>query len=74
MEPSDLAFFTTTELIAELMRRKTFFGVVLQSENELKSNSWSGDQTFKVHLNSNLDAAQASRLLDTVAEYLDLHY
>ena len=74
MEPSELTFFTTQELIAELMRRRTFFGVVVHSEQELKQQEhWGEERTFKVHFNGNLDPAKASRLLDSVSEYMDLH-
>jgi hypothetical protein len=70
MEPSDLELYTTRELVNELMRRKTFLGIVVHSEDELKSNAWTGEKIFKVHYNSNLDAEQACRLLDTVAAYM----
>ena len=73
MEPSELTFFTTQELIAELMSRRTFLGVVVHSEEELKQDPWSEERTFKVHFNGNLDSGKASRLLDTVSEYMDLH-
>jgi hypothetical protein len=74
MQPSELAFFTTRELIEELMSRKTFLGVVVHSESELKSDRWADEQVFNVHLNENLDAARASRLLDVVAGYMDRNY
>jgi hypothetical protein len=69
MEPSALELYTTTELVEELMRRKTFLGVVVHSEQELKG-PWKGERSFRVHYNSNLDAGQACRLLDAVAEYM----
>jgi len=62
------AFFTTKELIEELMRRKTFLGVVVHSEQELRGPHWTGEKMFQVHLNENLDPAQASRLLDMSTE------
>jgi hypothetical protein len=68
--PTDLAFCTTEELVSELMRRKTFLGVVVHSEQEMRSAQWTGEKIFKVHLNENLDAAHAGRLLDTVAAYM----
>ena len=70
MDLSALELFTTRELVAELMRRKTFLGVVVHSENELKGD-WEGERTFQVHFNSNLGATQASRLLDAVAQYME---
>jgi hypothetical protein len=69
MQPSPIEFFTTAELVDELMRRQTFLGVVVHSEEELKG-TWKGERTFKVRFNSNLDAAQTCRLLETVAEHM----
>ena len=40
MQPSDLAFYTTKELVAELMQRKTFLGVIVHAEKELKGPAW----------------------------------
>lgn len=71
MQPAELSFVTTQELIDELMRRQTFLGVVIQSEKEYRGEGWGKERVFKVHFNANLDAAQASRLLDTVADYMD---
>ena len=71
MQPPELAFYTTPELIDELMRRKTFLGVVIHSEREFREDTWRGDKVFKVHLNSNLDADQACRLLGVVTTHLD---
>jgi hypothetical protein len=71
MEPLDQELYTTKELFEELMRRKTFLGVVIHSGQEMKGKEWDGERTFKVHFNSNLDTLQASRLLDTVANYLN---
>jgi hypothetical protein len=70
MEPTPLELYTTRELVEELMRRRTFLGVVVHSEQELKGE-WQGERTFQVHFNSNLDAGQACRLLDTVAQYME---
>jgi hypothetical protein len=71
MEPSDLAFFTSQELIDELMRRKTFLGVVIHSDQELRNSDWSQEKVFKVRFNENLDALKASRLLGRVSQYID---
>lgn len=70
---SDLAFYTTQELINELMSRQTFCGVVVHSAEDQKQNRWNEERTFKVHFNHNLNTGSASRLLDTVAEYMDVH-
>src|SRR5437763_206940 len=71
MQPSDLAFYTTGELITELLRRKTFLGVIVHSEEELKGRAWTGEKVFQIHFNSNLKAAEACRLLDVVADHME---
>jgi len=72
MDSSDLSFFTTKELIDEMMRRSTFLGIVVHSEEELRQE-WTGERMFKVSFNQNLDAADAGRLLERVGEYMDLN-
>jgi hypothetical protein len=71
VEPSELELYTTHELIAELMRRKTFLGVIVHSEQELKNKQWSGEKVFKMHYNTNLNASEAGRLLDLVAQHVE---
>lgn len=73
MEAGELAFFSTEELVDELVRRTTFLGVVVHSETDWKGDAWGQERTFKVQFNSNLDTAEASRLLGRVAEYLNLN-
>ncbi len=70
MEASDLELYTAQELIAELMRRKTFLGIVVHADQDCKAERWSGEGLFKVHYNGNLDAAEAGRLLDRIGEYI----
>jgi hypothetical protein len=74
VDSSDLAFFTNEELIAELMRRNTFLGVVVQSETDWKHEQWGDERTFRVHFNGNLVTEEASRLLNRVASYIDCHH
>lgn len=71
MNQDDLALFTSQELIDELMRRKTFLGVIVHSEQEAKSDVWPDERIFKVRFNENLDRERTSRLLAVVAEYMD---
>jgi len=71
MQPSDLELCTIKDLIDELMRRPTFLGVVIHSEQELKHRPWQGEHTFKVHFNANLQAEEVHRLLDTIADRLE---
>ena len=72
MHSSELAFYTSDELIQELMRRKTFYGCVIHSAEDHKHDAWE-ERTFRVHFNQNLDQLHAGRLLDRVAEYINLH-
>jgi hypothetical protein len=74
MQPSDLALFPTQELINELMRRTTFLGVVVHSQDELRTRNWNGERLFQVRFNNNLNVSEASRLLEAVAEYIDLNH
>lgn len=72
MEPSELELYTTRELVNELMRRRTFYGCVIHSVEDHKGEEWS-ERTFSVHFNRNMDRSQVSRLLNTVAEYMELN-
>ncbi len=72
MQDSELAFYTSQELISELMRRSTFCGVVVHSADEQKCSEWSNERVFKVHFNHNLDSATANRLLSKVANSIDI--
>jgi hypothetical protein len=72
MHPTELAFYTCDQLIRELMRRKTFYGCVIQSAEEHKRDDWE-ERTFRVHFNQNLDRTETGRLLDAVAEYMNVH-
>ena len=71
MQPSALELSTIPELVEELMRRKTFLGVVVHSAEDYKNRQWAGERIFQVHFNENLDPGQAFRLLDTVAGRLE---
>ena len=70
MDASELSFFTSAELIQELMRRQTFLGVVVHSEEDFRGERWGDERVFKVHFNSNLDSVEAGRLLDSVASHM----
>jgi hypothetical protein len=72
MQPSDLAFFTSAELIDELMRRNTFLGIVVHSVDEHRQTEWAGERMFRVHFNSNLSADEARGLLDAVSKQIDV--
>jgi hypothetical protein len=74
VDGSELAFVTNEELIAELMRRRTFLGVVVRSEADWKSGTWGGERNFRVHFNDNLTTEETSRLLSRVAQYIDCHH
>jgi hypothetical protein len=67
MQPNDLELYTSQELIRELMRRKTFQGVVVHSREELKAQTWNDERVFTVHYNSNFHPAEVGRLLRVIA-------
>ncbi len=75
----DLAFYTTAELIEELLSRHTFLGVVVHSAEDHRGSTlaaekaWQGEKQFQVHFNDNLSPPEAARLLATVSDQMDLH-
>ena len=71
VDGSELAFFASEDLIAELLGRKTFLGVVVHAEREFRNGRWDDEMVFKVRFNENLDATQTSRLLEVVSEYIE---
>jgi hypothetical protein len=70
----DLSYCTTQELIAELMRRHTFCGAVIHSVDEQKQDVWAEERVFRVHFSQSLDAHRTSRLLSTVADYMNCSF
>jgi hypothetical protein len=68
--PGDLELFSSEELIDELMRRTTFQGVIVHARDGAKSRHWSGERIFRVRINQNLAAEEASRLLDVVSQHI----
>ncbi|WP_422928530.1 hypothetical protein [Singulisphaera sp. PoT] len=71
MNQDELALYTSQELIDELMRRKTFLGIVVHSEQEAKTDEWPEERIFRVRYNRNLEQEQVGRLLGVVSEYVD---
>jgi hypothetical protein len=73
----ELAFFTTAELIDELLSRHTFLGVIVHSAEHRASpgdeRTWQGEKQFKVHFNDNLTPPEAARLLAAISDRIDLH-
>jgi hypothetical protein len=70
-QPTSLELSTTQELIHELMRRTTFLGVVVHSEEEYRTEGWGPERMFRVHLSRNLEASKALRLLDAIVTRLN---
>jgi hypothetical protein len=68
MHTSELAFFSTRDLIDELVRRQSFLGVVVHAVGETRGQGWAGNRDFQVRFNENLDAEAVSRLLSVVAD------
>jgi hypothetical protein len=73
MQSTELEFYTSEELIRELMRRKTFYGCVVHATEDHKHDDWD-ERTLRVHFNGNLTQQSTGRLLDTVAEHLNLSF
>lgn len=71
MTPEGLEFFTTRELIDELLRRRTFLGIVVHAEDEMKADRWGGERTFCVRFNDNLNAPRVGRLLNVMGDYIE---
>jgi hypothetical protein len=64
---SDISFYTSSELVDELVKRVTFAGVIIRSETEVKSdetvhNNW--DITY-----AKLSAQQVHDLLQDAVEH-----
>lgn len=72
MEPSELELYTTRELVDELMRRRTFYGCIVHSVDDHKGEAWT-ERTFSVRFNRNMERGEAGRLLETVANFLELN-
>jgi len=70
VESEELALFSTKDLIDELLRRNTFLGVVVHSDQEQRTAGWQGDKVFNVRFNANLHQIEAQRLLGVVSEYM----
>lgn len=70
MNFADIEYFTTQELIDELMRRTTFQGVIIHSRDEAKNAQWSGERVFTVRTNANLPTDEAGRLLEVISRHL----
>lgn len=73
MQDADLAFYSTQELVDEILRRQSFMGVVVQAADDNRQATWPEERMFKVQFNHNLSTEQAGRLLDVVAEYMSIH-
>jgi hypothetical protein len=68
MNVTELAFYSSRELVNELMQRQSFLGVIVHALEETRGQGWNGNKNFQVRFNENLDAEAVSRLLNIVAE------
>lgn len=68
---SELEFCTTQELIDELMRRRTFLGVVVQADGDHRGGGWDDEKLFRVRFNENLSPEEVARLLGVIAGHLE---
>ena len=65
---SDLAFYTSEELVQELVNRSTLVGLVVRSEQE--AGKTAGHRNFRVDFTPNLSQEQAVIILDGLLEQL----
>lgn len=66
---SDLAFYTSDELVEELMNRKTFLGLVIRAEEELTISD-ELPSSFQMHCR-NVTPEQAVGILKHLSESLE---
>jgi hypothetical protein len=69
-EINDLEFYSIEELINEIIKRKTFQGIIIHTEGDCKENKWRGIKDFKVHWNNNLQKHEASQILENMSHVL----
>jgi hypothetical protein len=68
MTTNELAFYSSTDLVDELLRRQSFLGVIVHAVGETRGHGWKGDRDFQVRFNNNLNVDAVRRLLNVVAE------
>jgi hypothetical protein len=66
----DLELYSTEDLIEEIIRRKTFQGVIVHAEGDCKNHAWRGVKDFKVHWNNNLKRHEAGNILERMSHAL----
>lgn len=66
----ELEFYTTEQLITEIIRRKTFQGVIIHAEGDFKDIPWHGIKNFNVHWNNNLEKKEACEILERMSHVL----
>jgi len=64
-----IEFYTSDELVEELMKRKTFLGIIIRSEQEMTSNSGVPDG-FQMGCR-NVTPDQAITILKSITESLE---
>lgn len=66
----DLELYSTEELIAEIVERQTFQGVIVHAEGDCKNHAWRGAKNFKAHWNNNLERQEAIKILEQMSHAL----
>jgi hypothetical protein len=64
----DLAFYTSEQLVSELLGRTTLVGVVIRSEDE--AGKVGGHRNFLVEFTPNLNPTQVIAILDGLLDQL----
>ena len=70
MMSEELSFFSTQELIDEIINRSTFQGIIIHTVDNAKSREWEGERVFRLRFNDNLGSEEAGRLLDVVSRHI----
>lgn len=66
----ELELYATEELLDEVLRRSSFQGVVVHSQDAVGNQSEPEERTFSVRFNHNFETEAVRRLLDIVSRRL----
>lgn len=65
----ELSFYTTDELIVEILKRATFQGIIVRAE-DFRGHEWQGKKKFNVLWNGNLSNEEVTRVIEVISEAL----
>ena len=65
--PMDISFFTTEELVKELLSRASFAGVIIYGKQESQEGNWDSNRRDYRVVKRNLSSDQALKLISGAA-------